>query len=94
MAGQKIGMKVTEEYRFDGQAVCFGIIEILVDVSLRIDDGRATAVCVTDQIGRMYEAPQVILIQYHGVSPLVLPPPTRDPCRSADARPPPILTYS
>jgi|GEM_PF-6490584 len=50
MSGKKVGVKVAEEHRLDGQALCGGFLYVLVDVSLWIDDGCSAAVLVADQI--------------------------------------------
>jgi hypothetical protein len=48
-----------------------GVLQVLPDVTLRIDDGRDAGVLVRDQIGGVREAAEVILLQEHHRTPLV-----------------------
>jgi len=50
MPGEEVGVEMAQEYRLDGEAFCLCIFEVLVDVSLGIDHGRAAAVFIADQV--------------------------------------------
>ena len=58
-------MDVRLDDALDDQAFGGCLREVDVNVSLRIDDDRATRACVTDQIGRMREAGQIVLREDH-----------------------------
>ena len=77
MSGEEVGVEMAQEYRFDGEAVCLGVREVLVDVALRVDhDGRPGAL-VADEIGRMCEAAEIELFEdYASIHP---PPRTASP---------------
>src|SRR6266571_6151067 len=67
MAGDKVGVKVSEENVADPEAKFLSVGQVLLDIALRVDDdgGRTGLVC--DQIGGVGQATQVILFQNHKI---------------------------
>ena len=51
VAGEEVGVEVGLDDPFDPQPVGGGILEVLVDVALRVDDHRSAGRLVTDEIG-------------------------------------------
>jgi hypothetical protein len=49
----------------DAQAEALGILEVLADVALRVDDGREPGAFVADQVGSVRETAEVVLLQDH-----------------------------
>ncbi len=66
MAGHEIGVKVGQEDVADLQAEFLGIGQVLLDIALRVDDDRGRAGLVSDQIGSVCQATQIVLFQDHG----------------------------
>jgi hypothetical protein len=66
MAGDEIGVEVREEHVADPATPPLGVLEILIDVPLRVHDGRLAAVLIGDQVGSVGEAAEVVLVQYQG----------------------------
>src|SRR5262245_5345198 len=58
---QEIGVKVSEEDMANLSTVRFGVCQVLVHVSLRVDDGGSPAVFVHDQIGSVSQTTQIVL---------------------------------
>ena len=56
MAGDEVGVEVRQEDVRDAQAVLRGEREVLIDVALRIDDGRECRLLVADEIRRVRQA--------------------------------------
>jgi hypothetical protein len=54
------------------KAVVLGIIQVLVDITLRIHNHSCVTLLVSDQIGGVRKAPQVKLLEYHVTGPLGL----------------------
>ena len=65
VAGDEVGVEVGEEDVRDPQAVLGGEGEVLIDVALRVDDGRRVRLLVADEIRRVCEAIQIELLQDH-----------------------------
>src|ERR1017187_8188168 len=65
MAGDEIGVEVGEEDVADLEAEFFGVGQILLDVALRVDDDGSRTGLVSEQIGGVGEAAEVILFQDH-----------------------------
>src|SRR5438093_12896784 len=65
MAGDEVRVKMREEDVRDLQPVSGGEREVLIDVSLGIDDGSGSARLVRDEIRRVREAIQIELLQNH-----------------------------
>lgn len=59
MAGQKICVKVGQEHLRDAKPVLCGKCQVLIDVTLRIDDGGQPAGRVAHEIGRVRQTIQV-----------------------------------
>ena len=67
MAGEKIGVQVSEDDVLDAKVVLLGKLQIDADVPLRVDDHRATGSFVRDQVGRVSQALEVELLEDHAV---------------------------
>jgi hypothetical protein len=68
MAGDKIGVQMSEEHVFDVETVLGGKSNVLVDVALRVDDGRDSCGFVTNQVGSMRQTRQIKLLEDHRAS--------------------------
>ena len=70
MPGDEVGVEMGEEHVRDAQPVLGGNAKVLIDVALRIDDGRGARLLVADEIRRVRQAIQIELVQDHtlGVS--------------------------
>ncbi len=67
MPGDKIGVKVSEEYVLDGEAVFRGKSDVVIRVALRVNDGCRAGRFVPDHIGRVRQTRQVELLEDHRV---------------------------
>ena len=65
MAGQKIRMKVRQKDIADVQAVSLGVVQVLLDVALRVHDHRRPRLLIRDEVGGVCQAPKVVLFQKH-----------------------------
>ena len=65
VAGNEVGVEVREEDVLDPQAMLGGEREVLIDVTLRVDDGRRARLLVADQIRGVREAIQIELLEDH-----------------------------
>ncbi len=65
VAGDEVGVEVAEEDVADLKTKPFGVGEILLDVALRIDDDGGLALLITEQIGGVCQASEVVLLQDH-----------------------------
>ena len=70
MAGNEIGVKVCQEHVRNPQVVLRGKRQILIDVTLRIDDGCRAALLVGNDVGGMRETVQIELLENH---PTIMP---------------------
>ena len=68
MARDEVRVEVREDDVADRQAVFSGERHVLIDVTLRIDDGSCRRLLVANQIRRMSEAIQVELVEDHWIS--------------------------
>ena len=68
MAGDEVGVEVSEEDVADLEAELFGVGEVLLDVALRVDDDRGRAGLVSDEIRSVGQAAQVVLLQNHTIT--------------------------
>ena len=66
MAGDEVGVEVGEEDVADLQAEFLGVGQVLLDIALRVDDDGGRTGLVSEQIGGVGQAAQVILFQNHG----------------------------
>jgi hypothetical protein len=64
--GDEIGVEMGQEHVADTTAEPGGVLEVTLDVALRIDDHRCAAVLVGDQVRRMRQAAEVVLLQDRG----------------------------
>src|SRR5262245_40735404 len=65
MPGDEIGMKVRQEDMPNLEVHQSGIVQILLDVALRIDDDRGPAWFIAKQVRRVCEATEVVLFEDH-----------------------------
>jgi len=65
MSGEKIGMKVREKDVANLYAESFCLVQILLDVPLRINNDGRCAGFIGYQIGCVGEATQIILLEKH-----------------------------
>ena len=86
VAGDEVRMEVREEHVLDSQAMLGGEREVLIHVTLRVDDGGRVRLLVADQIRGVREAIQIELLQNHR-SPFV------EVGGAADRRPRDSLTF-
>jgi hypothetical protein len=49
----------------DVEAELFGVVEVLLDVALRVDDNRGVTGFVAEEIGGVREAAEVVLLEDH-----------------------------
>ena len=65
MTRHEVGMKVGQEDVANLERLAFGVLEILVDVALRVHDGRDAGRLVRDQVGGMGQTAEVVLFENH-----------------------------
>jgi hypothetical protein len=65
VAGDEVGMHVGEQHQLDGQALGLGVGQVLRDVAARVDDRRPARDRVGDQVRRLREAGEVVLVEDH-----------------------------
>ncbi len=70
MTGDEIGVEMGEEHVLDRAPRLRGVLEILLDVPLRIDDRRAPVRLIGDEVRRMREAAEVVLLEDHRAAPI------------------------
>ncbi len=58
-------MEVGVDHTLDAQPVLVGVVEILADVPARIDHHRSAGALVTDQVRRVRQALDVVLLENH-----------------------------
>src|SRR5262249_25525338 len=73
VARQEVGMEVREENVLDPAAELLDVGDVLVDVSLRIDDRRDPGLLVGHEVRSVSQAAEVVLLQYH--VPTIAPEP-------------------
>ena len=69
MAGDEVGVEVGEEDVADLEPEFLGVGQVLLDVALRVDDDGGRTGLVSEQIGGVGQAAQVILFQNHSLDP-------------------------
>ena len=65
VTGYEVGVEVGEEDVRDPAAELVGVVDVLPDVALGIDHHRLAAPLIRDQVARMGEAPEVVLLEDH-----------------------------
>ena len=65
VAGQEVGMEVRLDDALDAQAGGRCVVEVLGDVSLRVDHHGTARGLVADQVRGVREAPEVVLLEEH-----------------------------
>ncbi len=65
MASDKVGVEMGQEDVADLQAKFFGIGQVLLNVALRVDNDAGRAGLVSEQIGSVCQAAQVVLFENH-----------------------------
>ena len=66
MPGDEVGVKMGEEYVPDLEAEFLRIGQVLLDIALRVDDDGGRTGLVSEQIGSVRKAAEVILFENHG----------------------------
>jgi hypothetical protein len=77
MSGEKVGVEVSEKNIADLHSQLLGVVQVLLNIPLRIDHDCRSAGFVGNQVGRVGEAAEVILLQEHAAnsrSPRLLTP--------------------
>ena len=72
VAGKEVGVEVGLEHQLDGEALGLGVTEVLVDVAAGVDDHGPPSALVTDQVGGLGQAVEVVLGEDHRRLPLRL----------------------
>ena len=65
VASDEVCVEVCEEDVANLQAEFFGVVEVLLDVALRVDDDGGAAGFVAEEVGGVGETAQVVLFQDH-----------------------------
>jgi hypothetical protein len=71
MPRQEVRVEVSQNDVTDGVARRRCVVQILLDIPLRIDDGRLFGSFVRDQVRGVSQTAQVILLEKHGGAPVV-----------------------
>src|SRR5204862_6526359 len=69
MAGDEVGVKVSQEHMANPATQPVGILDVLIDVPLWSDHRCDAAPLVSDKIGSMSEAAEVVLLEDHRPAP-------------------------
>ena len=64
---EEISVKMGQKDILDVTTVLGCVLQILVNITLRINHDRRTCSCIGDEIGGMRETAKVTLLQQHGV---------------------------
>ena len=67
MPGYEVGMEVGVDHTLDGQAQALCVVKIFGDVTARVDYDCAASAFVADQVRRMRQALDVVLLENHRV---------------------------
>ena len=65
VSGEEVGVEVREQDVLDPAAEALGVGEVLVDVALRVDDGGGTRDGIGDEVRRVCQAAEVVLLELH-----------------------------
>src|SRR3984957_16349995 len=65
MPGNKVGMEVCQEDVANLQTESLRVRHVLFDIALWIDNGRSCASLISQQVGGMGQATQIVLFQNH-----------------------------
>jgi hypothetical protein len=68
--GDEVRVHVGQEHVLDPAAELLGVIEVLLDVTLRVDDRGAASHLIGDQVGGVRQAAEVVLLEDHDPEPL------------------------
>jgi hypothetical protein len=68
MAGDEVRVKVGEEDVADLEAKFLGIVQVLLDIALGVDDDGGRAGLISEQIRSVGEAAQVVRLRIIGIS--------------------------
>ena len=69
MAGDEVGVEMSQENVPDQEAEFLGVGQVLLNVSLRVDDDGGRTGLVPEQIGGMSQAAQVVPVSESWKSP-------------------------
>ena len=73
--GDEVGVEMRIDHPDDVKSGCRGVIEVFLDVAAGIHDDRLARGFVSDEVGAVGEAPEVVLLQDHGHGAMVHIPP-------------------
>ncbi len=65
MAGDEVGVEVGQEHMADLAAGPFGRLQIATDVALRVHHRSNSAALVRDEVRRVGEAAEIVLVEDH-----------------------------
>ena len=65
MAGDEVGVEMSEEDVPNPEGEFFGVRQVVLDVALGVDDDAGRGGFVADQIGSVSKAAEVILLEEH-----------------------------
>lgn len=65
MAGDEVSVEVGEEDVADEEAVLRGVVEVLLDVALGVDDDGGARGLVGEEVGGVGQTAEVVLFQEH-----------------------------
>jgi hypothetical protein len=65
VSGKEIGMEMRQENVPDAAANRLGVGHVLVDVALRVDDRGDACILIGDEVRRVGEAAELVLLQDH-----------------------------
>ena len=65
VSGDKVGMKVGVDNPFDRHPAHLGVTQVIGDIAARIDNDCATGGFVADQIRRVRQTLNVVLLKQH-----------------------------
>ena len=69
MPGDEVRVHVGQKDVFDRAGELLGVGDVLLDVALGIDHGRAASYLIGDQVGGVRETAEVVLLEDHRWAP-------------------------
>jgi hypothetical protein len=67
MACQKVSVEVSQDHVPDLELALPGILQVLINIPLRVNNCSSMALLVSNQVGSMSQTTQVVLFQNHGI---------------------------
>ena len=65
VSGEEVSVEVGEKGMSDSESEFLGVDQVLVDVALGIDDDGGTALLVSEQVGGVGQAAEIVLLEDH-----------------------------